>query len=385
MNLEKNIYIIDTFSYDEHHCIFNSAMIASILLAFNSVNYYASESSFIQIKKRLDSHYDLSNLHFYDCFVKKSEKGIGLYIRYFLSTIQNIRLLLKFPNTSRCFFLSTSHLLMRVIQNISYHKNIKCFFICHGELESLNNNVSNSKSGRILGKIIKYKFLSKNSVYKNIYYIVLGKSIKENLDNIVPNELKDHIISIDHPYIFNKDKRHQKKEIDTITISTISNIDNVRGLLLLDLVKKIKEKKGIIVQIIGRILEKRIIPFFLKEGIVLTNNSGNSIPRKEYNKKIKESDFILFLYPVESYKFTASGAVFDAIDNYKPIIALRNYYFKYVFDLIGRFGILAGDTNEMLNMFNTLPTFDLKVGIFDKLLEYFSPENISRQIIEKCI
>jgi hypothetical protein len=385
MYKQNKIYIIDTFSYDEHHCIFNSAMVASILLAFNSVNYYASESSFIQIKKRLDSHYDLSNLHFKNCFVKKSEKGIGLYIRYFLSTIQNIRLLLKLPNTSRCFFLSTSHLLMKVIQNISYHKNIKCFFICHGELEFLNNNVNNSKSGRILGKIIKYRFLNKNSVYKNIYYIVLGKSIKENIDNIVPNELKKQIIFIDHPYIFNKDRRYQEKKIDTIIVSTISNIDSVRGLLLLDFVKKIKVKKKIIVQIIGRILEKKIIPFFLEEGIVLTNNSGNSISREDYDEYIKKSDFILFLYPVESYKFTASGAVFDAIDNYKPIIALQNYYFKYVFDLIGKFGILAGDITEAASTLNSLMTYNFDFVVFDKLQKYFSPENISKQITERCI
>jgi hypothetical protein len=391
-NIDDNVkktYIIDTFSFDEHHCLFNSAMISSIYLAFHTIDYFASKSSFKNIKKNINNHYDLSSMTFHSCFVLRCAKGIGLYLRYIFSAFQNIRMILFIPRGHKVFFLSTSYLFMKTIQKISNMRDIRCFFICHGELECFNQACSNKRGGKILGKIIKNIFLNSNEMYEdNVSFIVLGENIKRNLNEVIPDRFKKRIISIDHPVIFLNNiysKSNVNNRNDKIIVSIISNVNRYRGEILLDIVKKINSKIKINLQIVSRILDKDIISKFIDVNITLASISGDTIARKDYVKKICESNFILFLYPVSDYKFTASGAIFDAISNYKPILALRNDYFNYIFSLVGHFGILADNIDEIVDFINTLTPRNIELELFDKLRAYFSPENISRQLIERCI
>ena len=60
----------------------------------------------------------------------------------------------------------------------------------------------------------------------------------------------------------------------------------------------------------------------------ITWSPDTFIPRDIFDKEIDTLDFILYLYPQNSYKLTASGAIFDAFSREKPIIALENDYFK---------------------------------------------------------
>ena len=67
-----------------------------------------------------------------------------------------------------------------------------------------------------------------------------------------------------------------------------------------------------------------------------------------------EMDCYLFLYDVDSYKYTASGAILEAIWNEKPIFALNNYYFRYMFDKYGKLGYLANTVDELAQIVNSL-------------------------------
>jgi hypothetical protein len=278
---------------------------------------------------------------------------------------------------------------MKTIQKISNIRDIKCFFICHGELECFNQSRSNKQGGKFLEKMIKNVFFSLNEMYgDNVSFIVLGENIRRNLNEIIPDRIKKRIVSIDHPVIFSNDvhiKSNTNIKNGKIIVSMISNVNRHRGRALLDIAKKISDNIRINIQIISRILDKDIISEFIDANITLTNINGDTIARKDYVKKICESDFILFLYPVSDYRFTASGAIFDAISNYKPILALRNDYFNYIFSLVGHFGILADNIDEIADLVNILTPCNIELELFDKLRVYFSPENISRQLIERCI
>ena len=41
------------------------------------------------------------------------------------------------------------------------------------------------------------------------------------------------------------------------------------------------------------------------------------------DNEISKLDYVIFLYPEGSYKYTASGALFDAINQEKQILALK--------------------------------------------------------------
>jgi hypothetical protein len=59
------------------------------------------------------------------------------------------------------------------------------------------------------------------------------------------------------------------------------------------------------------------------------------------------------LYDTNGYKLTASGSILEAIWNEKPIIALSNEYFKYLFDKYGEIPDEAPVTDKMMAWMGT--------------------------------
>lgn len=64
-------------------------------------------------------------------------------------------------------------------------------------------------------------------------------------------------------------------------------------------------------------------------GVVIPKGVGDFfISRELMYDCISELDYILYCFPPEVYKYTASGTVFDAVDCERPILAIRNDYFR---------------------------------------------------------
>ena len=123
-------------------------------------------------------------------------------------------------------------------------------------------------------------------------------------------------------------------------------------------------RKDISILIIGRILCD--FKIFQEEGIGLPDDLGQSfLNRDEFNEKISSLDYVLYLYPVNTYKYTASGSLMDSINIERPIISFKNDYFKYIFDKFGQLGFLVNDTHEMILLIEELPClkFEMQVWI----------------------
>ncbi|MDL1914022.1 MAG: glycosyltransferase family 4 protein [Bergeyella sp.] len=78
------------------------------------------------------------------------------------------------------------------------------------------------------------------------------------------------------------------------------------------------------------------------------------LSRKEFNEGVEKLDFILFFYDNEQYRLTASGAIFDAIEHEKVIIAIRNDYFEEIFQKCGDLGFLCKDDTEVFEIVNKI-------------------------------
>ena len=105
----------------------------------------------------------------------------------------------------------------------------------------------------------------------------------------------------------------------------------------------------------------------------------------EMRTRIDQLDFILFFYNSETYRLTASGTIFDAISRKKPIIALRNDYFEYIFNKFGSIGYLVDSIEEMATLIQHIHSnkeiqqeFD-----FDEIQNMMSTENITRDFTYK--
>jgi hypothetical protein len=71
------------------------------------------------------------------------------------------------------------------------------------------------------------------------------------------------------------------------------------------------------------------------------------LPPEELDAYINMMDFCVFLYPSNYYLFTASGSLLEALAHLKPVVALHNPYFDYVFGKMGDIGYLCGSIEEM--------------------------------------
>jgi len=60
--------------------------------------------------------------------------------------------------------------------------------------------------------------------------------------------------------------------------------------------------------------------------------------------------YCVYCYPVDSYRLTQSGTVFDALTHYKPVIALKNACFEYLFSKMGNIGSLCATMEEMASV-----------------------------------
>lgn len=88
-----------------------------------------------------------------------------------------------------------------------------------------------------------------------------------------------------------------------------------------------------------------------------------------------------FFYNSDIYKFTASGPFIDVLIAGKPVLALKNNYFEYMFKKYGDFGVLLDSIDDMTILIRELiagkklPFFD-----FQDIQNQLKPEKIALQL-----
>ena len=78
-------------------------------------------------------------------------------------------------------------------------------------------------------------------------------------------------------------------------------------------------------------------------------DTGVKIGRDLYQARTQQAAYVVLPYSAEHYRFTCSGAVFDAISAAKPLIALRTPLFENLFQQMGDIGCLCRDEAELLD------------------------------------
>lgn len=218
-------------------------------------------------------------------------------------------------------------------------------------------------------KVINFLFLKMlRKKCKDYKYIVLGENIKQNLTRIIP-KLKERIFSIDHPYSFSKNNKN-KIFNNKIRISTCGITAYEKGLNnIYEFIDKIESdlefnhigKSAVEVQ------DKYLEYFPYKNEL---------ISQEIYKKLIEELDYILILYPINSYKLTASGVYFDCIKFNKPLLGLRNEYFEYMFKKYGEIGKLFDSVDEIIEYLRN----DRKILIEEQEIFWENMENIRENL-----
>lgn len=311
--------VCDLWAKDLEHYEFNKNIL-KILEKHKDLKYFGEKSQIERLNEE-----GLKNIKFYQ--INNNFKNRIIII---LSYIFNI-LKLNIKSDKEIIILNGIPIII-LFCKLFLKKKIYIF------LHDLNRlEIGKKGSYRYLSKIIRIK----NN--KNFKYIVLGEKIRERLIEIIP-EIRENVYYIDHPYSFiNKENNKNLEEIKKIGTCGITNY--LKGLKnIYQLIDKIsKEKNKFNYKHLGKstddINEKYIEYFPFKSSL---------IEKGLYEDLIEELDYILILYPINSYKLTASGVYFDCIKFNKPLLGLRNEYFEYMFEKYGEIGKLFDTIDEII-------------------------------------
>lgn len=187
---------------------------------------------------------------------------------------------------------------------------------------------------------IWFQFFNK----KKLKYLVLGKTIKDEVLKEFPS-LEGHVEYIDHPVAFKNFEIHNLND-GKVSFGFLGTCYRKKGInefikILNEVQKNYGDNCNFLVA--GHVPEGEHIQ--LKENNL--NISSKPLNEKDYEKKIEKIDYATFLHKSDDYRFTASGVFFDAISYLKPVIAIRNPFFEYYFNLMGDIGYLCDNYNEV--------------------------------------
>lgn len=352
----NKIKIIDFYSINNFHEIVNFCLLQSFCKMFSSVEYKIGKSVYNNIKRQLENeNLTFSNLKLEKKWVVEKDTLLGAFLRILFGFFIVLKEYIFLRKNEYLYINYNNPFALPIILFLNTFYKKKVLIIFHGELELLITKVSKRKLSYLYTTLnrFSFKFLLNKS---NIKIIVLGYSIKNNLSSLFP-KIKDNIISINHPYVF---KEHQNSSIrlsNQLTIGTVGVLNTQKGLNeLIDISNHFSKeiKAGTLkIKVIGK-TEKTFNKGDFKN---ITWSPDTFIPRDVFDKEIDTLDFILYLYPKDSYKLTASGAIFDAFSREKPIIALENDYFKDTIENM-KVGYLCNSLAEIISTIENLLTKD---------------------------
>ena len=255
------------------------------------------------------------------------------------------------------------------LSKIIFSSKKEIYFFLHGmdKLEQENKGIY---------KYMNLFFKLRNQKEKH-KYIVLGKNIKENLIEIFPN-MKEQFFSIDHPYSF--EKKYEYKDINKIlNLGTVGIISQEKGLN--NIFKFIEKNKKYNFKHIGKSVSE--IPNKFRKYFPYKNDL---LEKDKFEEEILNLDYILILYPKNSYRLTASGVYFDCIKYNKPLLGLKNEYFEYMFKKYGEIGKLFESIDEIIEYLSQeRKILDSDYDIFHKNMKRIKKalnKNVEKQLKE---
>lgn len=367
----KTLKYIDINSTGLFHSGFNASSLLMMSEIYDKVDYYADESSALSTKKLLKGNFP-NNITYIPIKVIKKNNKFGNIFHHLNQIYNSLKIIIKSNKSQIIYFNYAPVLAIPFINLICKITKKKVIITFHNELSTLQEN-STFRYNRITTKILKNLKEGQKKWAENLYYCVLGEHIKKNTQKTLFSEqLQDKILSFEHSWIFTKKNKIKKTEKD----KKIGIIGSVREERWLDDIFSFRKKiqSDIDITLIGRIFCNKDI--LIQNGLKFIPGADEHFVSKELmSNTIQEMDFIVFLYPTNSYKFVCSGALFDAIEEEKYIIALHNDCFDSLLKNADGNCKLFNTVEEMINYVNTIKIEELELKDFSIIKNTLSPEN----------
>lgn len=378
------IRYISSFAVNGSHAMINAALakMLSGSVKNEKIEILAAKSAINNLKEATK---DTQNIKYKTICVNNKESRIGLLIRYLQSAFYNIKYLIKsrkgdflFYDFNNVFSIAAINFLGRKV-----YKGRKILVACHGEMEYLINGDKHTQLyKKLLTFLTKQFFIDRKNkkLAKDLHFLVFGDNIINELRPYLSDDLLKRFHSIDHPVITKKG--HTKKEVTErknngiIHVGTVGVLNKYKGSdNYIELINRLKSDKRIKFSIVGQI--QNDLDTFKQLNVKTATSPDRMIPFEEFKKMTEELDYILLLYPTDTYKAIASGAFLDTLRFNKPLIGLSTAYFEYFFQKYGEVGTLVSNIDEMADVIKTLPSKEYPIYDYSGILSRLSPEALT--------
>ena len=349
------------------------------------VECYTPKSAEPILKKGLNKD---SSIRWHRLFVNNGSGHVSMLFRYLISAIYNILILLRSKKDDIIFYNFNNVFSLSLIDRINRLAKRHIIICCHGEMEYLVNAKKHSRLYKRLMIELTCRYFNLRKIpAPGMKFIVFGDVIKNNLRPFVNKMLYDCIYSIDHPVIADaglSDKR-QDDESYIVNIGLVGIINEYKGADKYPFIAEcFKDDRRLSFHAIGH-FQCNPEPF-VKAGIIIPKNISRPLSNEAFKRAVLNLDYILFLYPPDTYRLIASGAILDCIRFNKPVIGVRTDYFEYLFEKFGIFGYLAKDYDELIELLRK--THQLKTHFpFNEIQEKLSIIALTprlKEIVDGC-
>lgn len=380
---KKTAYIIDTYSFGSYHEVINQGLFMMVSHIYENVVYIAEKSAINNLKLLLqECHINYDGIKFESHNFSRIKifhyKGLSYLLYLIKVSVLNYFYYMQTSKDSDVFYNNNIHFATVLFKYFSFYKKNRIYVICHSELEWIDPLKSQSLVERFVGRFYRFEF-NCIKLSDRILYLLLSSDMADYFKTFVKKENQKNISWIDHCYIRPETNANvKKKDRDKISIGIPGAINKNRGLEALKELLYGLNNRNVQIYSISFITEELKSPNF-----EVLNKTGKLLPFEDYNKYINQMDAMLFLYNVGDYKLTASGAVLESIWNGKPIIALKNYYFEYLFRKFGPLGVLCDNVEDLINYINnsSIDTFERYTKNLQRAKEELMPYNIKKQLV----
>jgi hypothetical protein len=339
----------------------------SQLLPEDKVVFFADESHVACVKRNLNRKQVFpENIEFRaERIPSHPITDLGKYYEY-LEYLKQVFRFAQSRQVSRIVFLSINGYNLRAIKELLKEFNVSCICVLHGFLERLFEKHPLHERIKVWNSIpdqyvrVKSYFLRAN---RNVTYVVLSPIIRDRLISLYP-ALASHVEAVHHPYLFEKAEPHIPFKDGKLRLGTSGSLFDSKGRrvlerLISDLLSSDRLRDRFEVIVIGDTVLRGKYPPNIR-----VPPSPKRLHRDYMYQLAREVDYFLFLYPKHSYELMASGAYFDTLSYAKPVMALKNSFFSYYFELMGNVGFLfdqyEGMKNKLLETMDTLPLEEWK-------------------------
>lgn len=377
--MKNKAVIIDMYSHGSYHEVINQAYLMMISNLYKEVTYIADKSACENLKSLLTKcNINYSNVRFLEKHISHFDfhnQGLNYLAKLAKVSFLNFIYYNKCKNNTDVFFNNNLFFAILLITVFSKKKN-DIYDLCHNEMELIDKHSRYSLASSLLSLFFRFVFcrIKLNRVF---HFILLSPNMVDYFNSFISPKNQKRMFWIDHSYIRPEIKIKPGCMIadKRIKIGIPGAITPSRGLDALKQILSHLENDNICIYALSTCSE--IID---NKHFVELNSTNRLLPFEIYNSYVQSMDVMLLLYDTNSYKLTASGAILEAIWNEKPIIALKNAYFEYLFNKFGDLGVLCNDLTsliQVINKFKANSYFKKNIAVAKKNLYPIAVQSLS--------